>query len=70
MKKKIKDLTLKEFDKFCDKQHEDCVGCPLSNIEFGDGEVGCDLLTYIYDRDGLNKRYGKYPLDLEIEVEE
>ena len=68
MKKKIKDLTSEEFEKFCAKQHEDCIDCPLNHIEFGNEDSGCDLQSYFDNRDRLNKRYGKYPLDLEIEV--
>ena len=69
MKKKIKDLTLKEFVKFCNKYNEDCVGCPLNNIEYENGESSCDFGAYICERDNLEKRYKKYPLEQEIEVD-
>ena len=69
MKKKIKDLTIKEFNNFCEKQHPKCIGCPLNNIEYDDGKAGCDMYTYIYRIDRLNKQYNKYPLDQEIEVD-
>lgn len=70
MKKKIKDLTLEEFYKFCNKQNENCIGCPFYGIEFEEGEVGCDLISYIYRRDSLLTQFKKYPLEQEIEVED
>ena len=70
MKKKIKDLTIKEFNKFCDKQNENCIDCLFYGIEFGKGIVGCDLISYIYQRDKLLTQFKKYPLEQEIEVED
>lgn len=69
MKKKIKDLNLEEFYNFCNKQPDNCVGCPFNNIEFYD-EFGCDLESYFGAKDALNKQFIKYPLEQEIEVEE
>ena len=69
MKKKIKDLTIKEFNKFCDKQNENCIDCPFYGIEFEEGEGGCDLISYIYQRDKLLTQFNKYPLKQEIEVD-
>lgn len=61
MKKKIKDLTLKEYDKICGKI-TDCKGCPFEEF---DKIYDCRAIkNYIKQRE-LNKI-----LEDEIEVED
>lgn len=61
MKKKIKDLTLKEFDNICDKRKV-CKGCPFD--EFDKISDCREIKNYIKQRE-LNKI-----LEDEIEVED
>ena len=62
MKKKIKDLTLEEFDKICDKyfiyniwENVECPNCPFNNKEC------TNIRIYLCIRD-------KYDLEQEMEV--
>ena len=61
MKKKVKDLTIEEYDKICDSRGN-CVGCPFEQFDkISDCRV---IKDYIKQRE-LNKM-----LEQEIEVEE
>ena len=59
MKKKVKDLTLEEFDKICSKYDDSCNGCPFKPLN--DCE---DLRDYLESQDYLRM------LEQEIEVDE
>lgn len=69
VKKKIKDLTFREFIEIAKKYCGNCTRCPLYSIEFGTESCGCDFASYIEKRDALNKQYEKYQLEQEIEVD-
>ena len=61
MKKKIKDLTLKEAEKFC--KFESCCDCPL--YTFGNGICQFEYLSIIRGRKNRLKDY----LEKEVEVD-
>lgn len=61
MKKKIKDLTLEEYNNICDSR-KDCKGCPFEEF---DNISNCREIKYYIQQRELNKI-----LEQEVEVEE
>ena len=65
MKKKIKDLTLKEIKNICNKYAEDCKGCPFEKLE------ECyEVWHYLKMNITLKRLEKELPLEQEIEVED
>ena len=62
MKKKIKDLTLEEFNSFCDKYNYICSDCPIN-------ENCIEIVEFIREHTMFKRRY-KELFNKEIEVEE